>query len=278
MRPLEVTSIQRGCVYDGHGVRTTIFLKGCPFSCPWCCNPETLYGSRDYFLDDKKCLYLGNTPSTLCDGCERKNGHRPIAQCPIGVYTPTTQIFDDIHELATLVSRDKNLFISSGGGVTLSGGEPLLQATALVPFLKTMLQEGIKCAMETTLYIKNVDTIKTLLPFIDEWIIDLKLQRVNYREDYLETMNGNLSLLREYGKDTRFRLVYVESLDAEDTYRRLYFLGVKALEVIKCHGLSKSKYEKLGLPFIDYTPSDSSYDDFLARLANHGISSIKLKL
>lgn len=82
----------------------------------------------------------------------------------------------------------------------------------------------------------------------------------------------------EYGKDTRFRLVYVETLDAEEAYGQLSILGVKALEVIKCHGLSKSKYEKLGLPFIDYTPSDSSYDDFLGKLANHGINLTKLKL
>lgn len=52
MKQLEVTAIQRGCVYDGMGVRTTVFLKGCPFSCPWCCNPETLYSSPLFFIDN----------------------------------------------------------------------------------------------------------------------------------------------------------------------------------------------------------------------------------
>lgn len=278
MRPLEITSIQRGCVYDGHGVRTTIFLKGCPFSCPWCCNPETQKGSEDFFVDDGKCLRLAGIFSPLCDGCERIGGQRLLSSCPVGVCVPTTLAAMNARKLALEILQDKSLFISSGGGVTISGGEPLLQAKSLIPFLDMIVQEGISIAIETTLYTKDVDKIKSVLPLIDEWIVDLKLQKENYREDYLDIMKRNLGILRTNKKDIRFRLVYVESLKVDEALKALAFLEVNTLELIKCHGLSQSKYQKLGLDFKDYTPSEEAYQKFLETLRANNVKTTRLSV
>ena len=278
MKTLEITSIQRGCVYDGHGVRTTVFLKGCPFSCPWCCNPETQKSGWDFFVDDSKCLRLAGVSSSLCDGCERNGGKRPLTSCPVGVCLPTTQAAMDAKKLAREVLRDKSLFISSGGGVTLSGGEPLLQANSLLPFLDIIRQEGVSCAMETTLYTKDMDRFKVLLPLISEWIVDLKLQKENYREDYLGIIKRNLELLRENKKSIRFRLVFIESLKMGNTLKALSFLEVNTLELIKCHGLSRSKYQKLGMDFKDYTPSEEAYQNFLEGLNENNIKTVRLSV
>lgn len=278
MKALKITSIQRGCVYDGHGVRTTIFLKGCPFSCPWCCNPETQNGSGNFFVDDGKCLHLTGISSPLCDGCERNGGQRPLSLCPVGVCVPTTLAAMNVKKLAHDVLQDKSLFFSSGGGITLSGGEPLLQTKDLIPFLDIIKQEGVSIAMETTLYDKDKNRVRSLLPLIDEWIVDLKLQKENYRKNYLDIMRRNLEILRSNAKDIRFRLVYVESLKIEETLKALTFLNVNTLELIKCHDLSQSKYQKLGLDFKDYTPSEETYRNFLEALNANNVKTTRLSV
>lgn len=278
MKPLEITSIQRGCVYDGEGVRTTIFLKGCPFSCPWCCNPETLYKNRDFFIDDNKCLKLKQIESVLCKECERDNGQRSIKYCPFGVYACTTQTYKDPLILAQQVLCDKRLFAYSNGGITFSGGEPLMQTSSLLPLLEILAKERISCALETTLYTKDKQTIESLITYIDEWIVDLKLQKENFREDYLSTLQKNLSILRKFNKKVHFRLVYIGTLNLKEVIYQLDILRVNRLELIKCHNLSQSKYKKLGLDFTDFTPDNKQYEAFTIALIQNGIQVNQLKL
>lgn len=74
MKSLEVTNIQRGCVYDGPGVRTTVFLKGCSLCCPWCCNPETITREDAFYIDNSKCLKYQGISSSICNACEKYGG------------------------------------------------------------------------------------------------------------------------------------------------------------------------------------------------------------
>lgn len=278
MKGLEVTSIQRACVYDGHGVRTTIFFKGCPFKCPWCCNPETLNGSLVNYIDESKCLKNQELQSPLCINCERYGGIAPLLDCPFGVCTPTAKKYDNIQTLVNEILLDKSLFKTSGGGVTLSGGDPLINAEQLLPFLQILKNESISCSIETTLYYKNTDLLNKMVPLIDEWIIDLKLQEENYRQDYMEVISGNLQILRDNNLDLRIRLVYIESLNAEKVIQNLGKLRINVLELIKCHSLSKNKYRKLGLRFQDYTPSDESYLEFIQQLRANRVNVYQLKI
>ena len=103
MKQLEVTAIQRGCVYDGMGVRTTVFLKGCPFSCPWCCNPETLYSSPLFFIDNQKCIKEKGLSSSLCRKCIRNGGFDTLECCPFGVSEATSRLLS-VEELANYLS------------------------------------------------------------------------------------------------------------------------------------------------------------------------------
>ena len=108
--------------------------------------------------------------------------------------------------------------------------------------------------------------------------MDLKLQKENYREDYIEVMTKNLHLLRSLNKDIRYRLVYVETLNEDKAIGQLAALEVHDLELIMCHGLSESKYVRLGIPFVDFTPGEETYLNFMRRLSLSGIKVRPLKI
>ena len=275
MKPFEITSIQRGCVYDGEGVRTTVFLRGCPFSCPWCCNPETLSSSRTCFIDEEKCLLKKGVESPLCNDCVRKGGGVSLEHCPFGVSEPTYRSYT-LEELLTMFMRDKSLYQISGGGITFSGGDPIVRVAELLPLFQALHKEGISCDIETTFYIKDESSIRKCLPLINEWIVDLKLQPVNFRKDYDDIMLHNLTMLREAGAKTLYRLVYVETMEAKETIARLKKLQVKKLQLIKCHALAETKYRKLSLPFRSYVPSDEAYEAFLAAIIKDGVEAERL--
>lgn len=277
MKQLDVTVIQRGCVYDGAGVRTTIFLKGCPFSCPWCCNPETLYSSPLFFIDNQKCIKEKGVVSPLCKKCIRNGGFDTLECCPFGVSEAISRLLS-VEELTDYLLKDKSVFHLSGGGVTFSGGEPIIHLSDLLPLLEMLKKEQVDCAMETTLYCKNDIGLLEVIPYINEWIVDLKLQQENYREDYDDVVSHNLQILRKSNASILFRLVFIESMDVNEIVKRLKKFGALSIEVLKCHALAESKYIKLGLPFSHYVPSENSYSDFIGALLKAEIDAKELSL
>lgn len=274
MEWLDVTNIQRGCVYDGGGVRTTLFLKGCPFACPWCCNPETLYTSPQYFIDDQKCLKRQNISSPFCERCERNGGDNPIMDCLFGVCLPTSRVISE-KELFNEILKDRSLYRLSGGGITISGGDPILHIPRMKSFFHWISQENISCSIETSLYGKDYEGLLSVITYISEWIVDLKLHKENYKADYMEVAKHNLDLLRKFNRKILYRLVHVESLDPEAVLLSLRELDVSSLELLKCHSLSRSKYIKLGLEFHNHVPDDGKYKEFAEFLSKRGISVVR---
>jgi pyruvate formate lyase activating enzyme len=113
---------------------------------------------------------------------------------------------------------------------------------------------------------------------IEEWIVDLKLQSINYKSDYYEILMRNLEILRSYKSNIIFRLLYVESIKINDVISILKRMRITVIEVIKCHSLAKSKYLRFGLEYIDYTPSEKSYNQFIYNLCSNGIKVNELHL
>lgn len=113
MKPLKIISIQRNCVDDGPGVRTTVFLKGCSLKCPWCCNPEAISYEDDFFTDNSKCLHIQGKISSICTKCERANGSEPTKECILGVAINTSQAYD-VDRLLERICEDEELFKYSG--------------------------------------------------------------------------------------------------------------------------------------------------------------------
>lgn len=155
-----IFNIQRYSLNDGHGIRTVVFFKGCPHTCPWCANPESMSPKIETVRRESKCLH--------CATCMQD-----AVECPSGAWE---HIGRDVTlaELEREVLKDEVFFRASGGGVTLSGGEVLMQAEFATRFLQRLKQWGIRTAIETA----GDTSSRRLLPLAqmcDEVLFDLKI-------------------------------------------------------------------------------------------------------
>lgn len=156
-----VFNIQKYSVHDGPGIRSTVFLKGCPLSCAWCHNPESIAREREIVVVESRCAACGecrkacpfaeslgggavlparNEPCTRCGEC--------VEACPTGARQLVGREMT-VAEVMTEVRKDRIFYEESGGGVTLSGGEPLLQAPFVLALLEACRAEGIRTAVDT---------------------------------------------------------------------------------------------------------------------------------
>lgn len=246
MKLLNVSSIQRGSVYDGPGVRTSIFLNGCSLNCPWCCNPETLT-SKTHLVEWEKCDEFSMKFPEYCSSCSIKSGHEDPQNCPFNFAKPINNFYS-AKELFTLLSKDFTLFKNSNGGITFSGGEPLLQTPILLELIKMLNEENINIAIETSLVAPKA-YVQQISGLINHFIIDLKLQPSMklYDSNYISQISSHLKIVD--GKQKTFRLVFLnEIIDAANVIiEQLKRFNVNRVELLKCHNLAENKYRKLGL-------------------------------
>ena len=178
-KTLRVMDVERFATKDGPGIRTTVFLKGCPLHCPWCANPESQSAVTQLLWFSNKC--------TACEQGARSGrpGEKPrldrakciacgacAAVCPAGAL----QISGTERTPASLleeVLRDADYYETSGGGVTVSGGEPLTQPEALAEFLSLCKQHGLHTAAETCGAFTPA-ALETCAPYLDLFLFDLK--------------------------------------------------------------------------------------------------------
>lgn len=236
-----IFNIQRYSLNDGKGIRTVVFFKGCPHTCPWCANPESISPRIETVRRESKCLH--------CAPCLRN-----ADECPSGAFE---RIGRDITlgELEHEVLKDDIFFRTSGGGVTLSGGEVLMQAPFATRFLQRMKRLGIQCAIETA----GDAPASRLLPLAkacDEVLFDLKIMdAVQAREVVnmnLPRVIENLRLLVSEGIHVIPRLPLIPgfTLSTENLQRALALLassGIKQVHLLPFHQYGEPKYRLLGL-------------------------------
>ena len=235
-----IFNIQRYSLNDGQGIRTVVFFKGCPHTCPWCANPESLSPRIETVRRESKCLH--------CAPCLRD-----ADECPSGAFE---RIGRDItlDELEREVLKDDIFFRTSGGGVTLSGGEVLMQAPFATRFLQRLRRLGIQCAIETA----GDAPASRLLPLAkacDEVLFDLKIMdAVQAREVVnmnLPRVLENLRLLVSEGIHVIPRLPLIPgfTLSTENLQRALTLLtssGIKQVHLLPFHQYGEPKYRLLG--------------------------------
>ncbi len=180
-----IFDIRRFSTHDGSGIRTTVFMKGCPLRCIWCQNPEGIDSQILPVRMENTCIHCGR-----CAEISRKGGvkeeqgvlrvdrtkcdewDRIIEECPSGAFVMDARYYSS-DELMKELLKDR-IFYKHGGGVTFSGGEPLMQDAFLEEILKKLKKEGIHTAVETSLHVSE-EALEKQLSYLDTIYADMKI-------------------------------------------------------------------------------------------------------
>lgn len=232
-----ITDIQKFSLHDGAGIRTTVFFKGCNMRCDWCHNPETIDPKPQQAYYEGKCIHCGH-----CDACPTG------ARTTIGRSMSADAVFAEL-------SSDIPYYLASGGGVTLSGGEPLLQADFAAELLRKCKEAGVGTAMETNLSLP-FERMEKLLPYLDEVFFDIKLMDDEAHRQHTGVSNAavlqNAKKLAERGIPAVVRTPLIPNVTAtkENVAAIAEFVSglsnVRAYELLNFNPLGEGKYKAIG--------------------------------
>ncbi len=241
-----IFNIQRFCTNDGPGIRTTVFFKGCPLSCLWCHNPESRRRQKEILFYSDKCSGCGR-----CRGITAEN-------TDFLCYNEAKRICgkeSSVEEILTEVLKDKLFYDNSGGGLTLSGGEPLAQPDFAAALLQAAREAGLHTAMETCGFATTA-VIERIAPLVDLFLFDYKETDPALHKQFTGVDNApilqNLSLLDRMGKDIILRCPIIPAHnDRPDHYAGICALAnglshVKGIDIEPYHPLGEGKYAALG--------------------------------
>ena len=255
-------------VQDGPGIRTMVFFKGCPLRCVWCHNPESQSFSASLGFRADKCIGCGRC-ATACDIHSFADGAHEIDRarctgrgtcvsvCPTGAL----ELYGreaSVEELMEEILRDRAFYGSSGGGLTVSGGEPLCQPDFLYELLSEAKKVGLHTCIETC-GLASSEALRSIAPLTDLFLFDFKESDDSLHKEYTGVSNrrilDNLHLLDRMGRSIVLRCPIIptlndrtEHLDAiADLAGRLD--SVIEINVMAYHTLGNGKYEELGLEY-----------------------------
>ncbi|MBE6616643.1 MAG: radical SAM protein [Ruminococcaceae bacterium] len=233
-----IADIQRASLHDGNGIRTTVFFKGCPLSCKWCHNPECIGTAPEELFYPDKCIGCG-----MCkDGCY--SGARVICGQEMTAEDVLSEVKLDI------------TYYTGGGGVTFSGGEPLMQQEFLREAIDLCKKAGIGCAVETSLLYFDEDIFKTL----DFVMADLKIWNSGLHREYVgvsnEIIKENFKRLNTLGIPIIARTPVISEIDQGIPEISAFLKtldNVIKYELLPYHPLGISKAQALGRDMTRFT-------------------------
>ena len=246
-----IFDIKEFAVHDGEGIRTTVFFKGCPLRCVWCHNPEGLSPKRELYLKQNGCLSCGFCRKP-CDHPECQEVGRCLHICPKNLVS-AAGVEWEAEALAEKLLKHKDFFNSMGGGITLSGGEPLLQADFCVELL-TLLKGQVHTAIETS-GVANADTFQKVVSLCDFVYMDVKLADAEQHKKYTgvdnEIILKNAEWLKASGIGHTFRTPLIPDItDTEENLTALAaIVGSDPWEKLSYHSAARDKHTRLGLPY-----------------------------
>ncbi len=249
-----IFDIKEFALNDGEGVRTTVFFKGCPLRCIWCHNPEGLKSSRELYIKQNGCADCGLCRRP-CSHPECQKLGRCIHICPNNLVSAVGEEWE-CEALAEKLLRKKELFDRSLGGVTLSGGEPLLQHEFAIELL-SRLKGNVHCAIETSGYAAS-EIFSDVISSCDFVYMDLKLFDPVLHKKYTGVSNerilSNAELLKESSVPHTFRIPLIPGItDTDSNLERLAeFVGDHRVELLPYNKMAAAKYNSVGMEFTDF--------------------------
>ena len=292
---IKIYDLHRFSTIDGNGIRTVVFLKECPLRCIWCHNPESQEQQTELLYYETNCIKCGvcveicsrhalslngnieidRSKCTLCLDC--------VDKCPRGALNAVGYEIT-ASELLKEIIKDKKYFDLSGGGVTLSGGEPILQYNQLHDVVIKMRQAGISVDIETCLYC-NLEEVKTFLSEIDTIYCDVKL--IDSERHKIITgvdnriIKENITQLMNEGFNVKIRYPIIPQVnDSEDDLLQLVqFLkgnSCSEVEIIPYHDFGIKKYQALDRNYTlrgTKSHSHSQTNDIKNFFIDHGIAT-----
>ncbi|HEX2950721.1 MAG TPA: glycyl-radical enzyme activating protein [Armatimonadota bacterium] len=262
---MRIVDIKRFAVHDGDGVRTTVFLKGCSLHCRWCHNPESISPQPQLGFYAHQCLHCGACVAacaaeahTVTEGGHRFDRSKCLAcaacanVCPAGALEFYGKDMDTDTLVRTLL-EDKAFYAASGGGITLSGGECLLQAADCAALLRRMHAHGVHTAVDTCGEVPQ-QALDAVLPYTDLFLYDLKhidsaKHRTGTGKGY-ERILRNLHYLADTGKPIEIRIPLIIGFNDDAIAAMGAFLrelpGITRVKVLPYHDYARGKYAAIG--------------------------------
>ena len=273
---IPVAAIRRLTLHDGPGTRTTVFVKGCPLHCRWCHNPECLSARPQLLFHDNLCAGCGKCATVCTEGCHSvsprtidRSRCRLCGQCAEACWNGALEICGRDYTpeaLLPLLMRDA-AFYESGGGVTVSGGEPLLYAEAVALLFSLLHERGIRTALDTCGE-ASWEAFEAVLPFTDLVLFDIKgMDPERHRENTgrdNRRIHDNLRRLGACGVPVEVRMPIVPGYnDGEEEFEAAArFLAdipsLTAVRLLPYRSLARSKYRAAGIA--DTMPDEPTPD------------------
>ncbi len=286
----QVFNIQKFSVNDGPGVRTTVFLKGCPLNCIWCHNPESKVLETQIFYNPKKCVECKR-----CEGvcskkahCFTEDGHFfdrskcvRCGKCIEFCYADALEFIGatkTVSEVLKEVLRDRLFYKNSGGGLTVSGGEPMMQFEFLYELLREAKKEGLHICLETCGFAKS-ENYKEILEYVDIFLYDYKETDPVLHKKFTSVSNNsiidNLKMLDDNGAKIILRCPIIPTLnDRADHFEGIAKISSSLKNIIEVdvepyHPLVRGKSELLGedypLKKLEF-PIDDDISDWIEQI------------
>ncbi len=265
---LNIFDVQRFALHDGPGIRTTVFLKGCPLNCVWCHNPESKKALPQLGFLAKKCIGCGLCAEVCPQGVHKTDavkGHtidysrcakcgRCVSACP----NKALKIFGRkaaVDEIIQDVLKDRDFYRRSGGGLTVSGGEAMMQFEPLLKLVKQAKENNIHVCLDTCGYAPS-DNYKKIAAYVDVFLFDYKLTDSAAHKKYTGVDNGlilrNLKCLCDIGAKIYLRCPIIPGInDTNEHYQAIakisrQYKNIEQVNLMAYHDMAKGKTAQIG--------------------------------